>query len=111
MTQIGYVLGYCDFECTRPIEEVAKMLSEVVFGGIELVRKNTDNDYDAGNFVLRKDFLGVQIELSGEAGRFTLELGTVPSASVEHISEVGDLSALIKQRVQTLLASEVCNVT
>jgi len=111
MTQVGYVLGYCNFECARSIEEVATMLSEVVFGGIELVPKNTNNDYDTGNFVLRKDFLGMQIELSGETGRFTLELGTVPSASVESVSEVGDLSALIKQRVQTLLPLEVCHVT
>jgi hypothetical protein len=110
MTQVGYVLGYCDFECTRTIEEVARMLSEMVFGGIELVPKNTDNDYDADNYTLRKDFLGIQIELSGEAGRYTLELGTVQSASVEHVSEVGDLSQMIKQRVQSLLALEVRNV-
>jgi hypothetical protein len=111
MTQIGYVLGFCDFECPRSIEEVGRMLSETIFGGIAFVRKTSDEDYDDGNLVLQRDFLGIQIEVSGEGGRYTLELATVPSASVEGVPVVGDLSAMIKQRVQTLLSTEVCLVT
>jgi len=100
MTQIGYILRFCDFESLRSIDEVGRFLSIAVFGGIEFVRKITDEDYDDGNLVLQQDFLGIQAELFGEGGSYTLEIATIPSASTEGSGEVGDVSLMLKQRIQ-----------
>ena len=99
MTVAGFLIGFADFASSLPISQVADLLSARVFGGIRFVEKDVDEEYDLGTLCLAHDFLGVQVDLVGQDGRYTLELGTRPSASVATINVVCDLSAMLRQRL------------
>lgn len=99
MAVVGYVMGFVDFSSPLPISQVAELLSSRVFGGIGFVEKDVDGEHDAGTLCLAHDFLGLQVDLFGGDGSYTLELGTRPSASVSIIDEVCDFSAMLKQRI------------
>ena len=103
MPLIGYAVGFADFTSSLSMSQVAKLLSLRVFGGIEFIEKDVDGEHDSGTLCLAHDFLGLQVDLLGEDGAFTLELGTRPSASVDDgIGETADLSAMLKQAIATL---------
>ncbi|MCA9008057.1 MAG: hypothetical protein KDA70_22515, partial [Planctomycetaceae bacterium] len=99
---VGYIVGFTDFKSSLSISQVAKLLSSRVFGGIDFIEKDVDEDHDVGTLCLCQDFLGIQVDLFGENGNFTLEIGTLPSASVLEINEVCDLSAMLKQYIDQL---------
>ena len=99
MKVVGFVLGFADFLSPLTIQEVASTLSREVFGGIPFVEKNVDEDYEVGTLCLKDAFIGLQVELFGGDGGYTLELGTKPSASVQDRDTVFDFSELIKQQV------------
>jgi len=99
---VGYIVGFTDFKSSLAISQVAKLLSSNIFGGIDFIEKDVDGEHDVGTLCLNQDFLGIQVELFGENGNFTLEIGTQPSASVLEINEVCDLSAMLKQRIDQL---------
>lgn len=99
MAIAGFVIGFADFTTQFSIEEVAVAISSKVFGGIRFVEKDVDEIYDVGTLTLEQDFLGIQVELFGANGFFTLELGTLPSASVKECDEVCNLSEMLKQRL------------
>lgn len=102
MGMAGFYLGFVDFKSPLPISQVAKILSSQLFGGIEFCEKDVDGEHDLGTLCLEHDFLGIQVDIIGEDGKFTLELGTRPSASVLGIDEVCDLSAMLKQHLDQL---------
>lgn len=95
-------MGFADFKSPLSILQVAKILSSQIFGGIEFCEKDVDGEHDLGTLCLDHDFLGIQVDLLGEDGKFTLEIGTLPSASVLELDEVCDLSAMLKQRIDQL---------
>ncbi len=98
----GYVLGSVDFTSSLSLSQVADLLSSKIFGGICFVEKDVEEDYDLGTLCLAYDFMGIQVDLLGEEGRFTIEIGTRPSASVEEINEVCDFSEMLKQFINEL---------
>ena len=99
MAVVGYALGFVDFSSPLPISQVAELLSSQVFGGISFVEKDVDEEHDLGTLCLAYDFLGLQVDLFGGGGGYTLEPGSLPSASVAEIGEVCDFSAMLKQRI------------
>lgn len=107
MAVVGYVVGFVDFSSPWPISQVAELLSSRVFGAIAFVEKEVDGEHDLGTLCLAHDFLGLQADLFGESGRYTLEIGTLPSASVSSIGEVCDFSAMLKHRIKSLEISEL----
>lgn len=107
MAVVGYAVGFVDFSSPLPISQVAELLSSRVFGGIAFVEKDVDGEHDAGTLCLAHDFLGLQVDLFGESGRYTVEIGTRPSASVSSIDEVCDLSAMLKHSIESLGISEL----
>lgn len=100
MTVVGYALGFADFSSPLPISQVAELLSSRLFGGIGFVEKDVDGEHDLGTLCLSQDFLGLQVDLLGENGRYTIELGTRPSASVSTVREVCDFSEMLKQGIE-----------
>ncbi len=102
MAMAGYAVGFADFTCASPISQVAELLSSRVFGGIGFIEKDVDGEHDLGTLTLERDFIGLQVDLFGEDGVYTLELGTRPSASVSGVDDVSDLSAMLKQQIEKL---------
>ena len=103
MSVIGYAIGFADFTSSLSLSQVAELLSSQVFGGIDFIEKDVDGEHDLGTLCLAQDFLGLQVDLFGADGGFTVELGTRPSASVNgNVGKVGDLSAMLRQRIDTL---------
>jgi hypothetical protein len=84
------------------MDQLAKLISSHVFGGIPFVPKETDEDYDLGTLSLANDFIGIQADLVGRGGAYTIEIGTRPSASIAEVSDVCDLSAMLRQRLNSL---------
>src|SRR5260370_28436924 len=102
MALAGFVIGFADFKSSHPIREVATILSSKAFGGIRFVDKVVDECHDAGTLTLERNFLGIQVDLFGADGKYTLEIGTRPSASVEKCTEVCDLSEMLKHRLSQI---------
>jgi hypothetical protein len=103
MSLSGLVLGFADFRLSLPLVDAAALLSNEVFGGIPFVEKPDDESDDVATLVLKADFCGITAELIGSEGSYyTIELDTRPSASVAEVSEVCDLSAMLKQRLSHL---------
>jgi hypothetical protein len=99
MMLVGFVLGFADFALALPLQEAAALLSRHVFGGIPFIDHDRD-DIDGGpSLILQCDFVGINAELFGKEGEYTLEINTRPSASVEEINVVCDLSAMVKQQL------------
>ncbi len=107
MALVGFALGFVDLSSPLPLVQVADLLSSKVFGGIRFIEKDVDEDYDVGTLCLEHDFLGLQVDLSGDNGRYTVEIGTRPSASVPGIDEVCDLSAMLAHRIKGLGTCEL----
>jgi hypothetical protein len=103
----GYAVGFVDFASPLSIAQVAALLSSRVFGGIDFIEKDVDGEHDVGTLCLAQDFLGLQVDLFGEGGRYTVEIGTRPSASVSTIDEVCDLSAMLRQSIERLEECEL----
>ena len=110
MGNAGFIMGFADFKSPLSMLQVAKTLSSQIFGGIEFCEKDVDGEHDLGTLCLDHDFLGMQVDLFGKNGNFTLEIGTIPSASVSEINEVCDLSAMLKQRIDQLREYQVFRV-
>jgi len=104
MPMVGSVLGFVDFTSALPLNQVAVLLSAQLFGGIRFIEKDVECEDEIGTLSLENDFLGIQVDLLGEAGLFTLELATRPSASVSEVEEVCDLSAMLKQGIERVEA-------
>jgi len=102
MGNAGFIMAFADFKSPLSKSQVAKTLSSQIFGGIEFCEKDVDGEHDLGTLCLVQDFLGMQVDLLGEDGNFTLEIGTIPSASVSEINVVCDLSAMLKQGIDQL---------
>jgi hypothetical protein len=85
---------------TTPLEEAATLISDKVFGGIPFQIKEQDSDDSSPTLILKHAFVGIVAELFGGIDGYTIELGTRPSASVEGINEVADLSPMLKQQLE-----------
>lgn len=108
MSSASSLIGFADITTPLPIQQVAELLSSRVFGGIRFIEKDVDGEHDLGTLCLAQDFLGVQVDLFGGDGGYTLELATRPSAVVAEIkSDVCDVSAMLKQRIRTECNLEV----
>ena len=108
MSSASSFIGFADITTPLPIKQVAEMLSSRVFGGIRFIEKDVDGEHDLGTLCLAQDFLGMQVDLFGGDGGFTLELATRPSAIVaEFVSDVCDVSSILKQRIKTECRLEV----
>ena len=101
MTLVGFAMAFADFASPLPISQVAEVLSSRVFGGIAFIEKDVDGEHDLGTLRLVQDYIGLEVNLFGKNGRYTVELGTVPSASVAEIDAVCDLSAMLKQAIES----------
>ncbi|MGL4461960.1 MAG: hypothetical protein ACRC1K_07380 [Planctomycetia bacterium] len=101
MSTASSLIGFADFSTPLSLQQVAELLSSRVFGGIHFIEKDVDGEHDLCTLTLAQDFLGVQVDLFGEAGRYTLEFATRPSAIVSGGGMVCDLSAMLKQRIET----------
>lgn len=106
MALSGYVLGYADFSLALPSLDAASLLSQTIFGGILFVEIE---DHESGQMLLRleSDFMGFTADLVGAEEHYTLELGTLPSASAADGTAVCDLSALLKRRLSRVPGVEL----
>lgn len=102
MVVVGFAVGFVDFSCSLTVSEVAELLSKNIFGGIEFIEKDVEEEHDLGTLCLARDFLGLQVDLFGENGKYTVEIGTRPSASVPTIHEVCDLSAMLRHSIDSI---------
>lgn len=110
MGYAGFIMGFVDFKSPLPIAQVAELLSSHIFGGIEFCEKDVDDEHDLGTLCLKNDFLGMQADLFGQDGNFTVEIGTLPSASVTELNEVCDLSPMLKQQIDQLSEFQIFRV-
>lgn len=101
MSTAGFVIAFADINTSLGLHDLAAVLSSHVFGGIPFVDKDVDEDYQLGTLCLAHDFIGIQVDLFGGTGMYTLEISTRPSASVGDLDDVCDLSAMLKQRIRT----------
>lgn len=102
MSRAGFVLGFVDFRAAQSLQDVASIVSETVFGGIPFGVKHQDYDDGPPTLILQRTFVGLVAELFGGPDHYTIEVGTVPSASVEGLPEVADVSAILKQQLERL---------
>ena len=102
MTIAGFFIGFGDFEARLSLHEIADVLSSKAFGGIRFVEKEVDDERDLGTLTLEHDFLGIQVDLVGSNGSYTLEIGTIPSASVDGCPDVCNLSKVLQQRLSQI---------
>lgn len=101
MSNAGFLIGFADFDSPLSLSEVADLLSTRVFGGIRFVEKDVDVEEYLGILNLEKDFLGMQVDLFGGNGGFTLELQTISTAGVSGETSIWDLSSIMKKRIET----------
>jgi len=102
MSLAGFITGFGDFKSALSLDQVASLLSSSVFGGIKFVEKDVDGEHDVGTLCLERDFVGIQVDLFGAGGCYTVEIGTRPSASVADSPDVCDLSEMLRQRLTQL---------
>jgi len=102
MSIAGFVVGYADCVSDLSVHELANVLSSRAFGGIRFVEKIVDGEHDLGTLTLEHDFVGIQVDLFGANGTYTLEIGTRPSASVKGCPDVCDLTQMILQRLSQI---------
>ena len=69
MAVVGYVVGFADFASSLAIYEVSTLLSARLFGGIDFIEKDVDEEHDLGTRCLAQDFLGMQVDLFGHNGQ------------------------------------------
>jgi len=94
MSIAGFVVGFGFFDSALELEDVASLLSTHVFGGIQFVEKETDDEYRQGILKLANLFLGIHVELFGENGSYALEMTSHTAASIEQGD--CDLSLILK---------------
>lgn len=97
MSIAGAVIGFVDFETELSLYDIADVLSSKAFGGIHFVEKDVDGEHDLGTLTLEYEFLGIQVDLVGANGTYTLEVATTGKSSVVHCPEVCDLSRMLQQ--------------
>jgi hypothetical protein len=105
MAVVRSIVGFADFVSQLPLEDVAKRLTDEVFGGIPF-RCNDDGDWKAGSCLrLEQDFFGVRVELGGDPNSgYTLEVGTVLDAipalsGSTELQESADVSAMLNAQL------------
>lgn len=98
--EVGFFIGFVDFESSLPKNQVLELLSSEMFGGIKLIEKDVDDDHNLGYLCLAKDFLGIQIDLcTNDKGGYTIELGTVGPPHPD-IDGIASFDLLLKERIQ-----------
>ncbi len=106
---MGYArayLGYANFTSTMSDEQVASLLTSELFGGIRFLQIEVHEESDVGRLYLEHDFMGIEINLlTGNDGRFSVEIGTTLRAFLEKSEEcdtVCDLSAMLKKMLANI---------
>lgn len=96
-------LGYANFISSLPADEVANRLSSELFGGIRFLEFDADEEYDVGRLYLERDFMGILVNLlTGDDGRFSIEVGTAVRACVKERVPVCDLSEMLKKMLANI---------
>ncbi len=103
---MGYaraILGYANFISSLPNDQVANRLSLELFGGIQFLEFDADEEYDRGRLYLERDFMGIEVNLlTGDNGRFSIEIGTAVRAFVKECDTVCDLSEMLKKMLASI---------
>lgn len=102
--------AYVDFYYPESLSVVAGILSEQIFGGINFIGENTGIWDEVPAVRLSKRFLGLNIELGGEKGTYTLQIEAPDFpweliSSAFHATASTDLSGFVQH-----MLSQICDI-
>lgn len=102
MSHCGLVLGFADFRLPLPAGDVARILSDKVFGGIPFVDTDDDNESGIANMKLQNEFCGIVVVFFGVDFNYSIEVSTRPSKAPEDASGICDLSGMLIHQLSSI---------